>query len=125
MKRPILVATILAAVIVSGAVFVSAAGAQLVPNRNHPAEASTQYDGWAIPWPIVKCESGGRNLPPNRASAAGYYQIISSTWAAYGGRAFAPRADLATKAQQSIIAARIWDGGRGASQWVCAKLTGY
>src|SRR5581483_6090299 len=32
--------------------------------------------GWAIPYPIVLCESGGQNLPPNGAGASGYYQII-------------------------------------------------
>ena len=35
---------------------------------------------WAIPWPIVECESGGQNLPPNYASASGYYQMLDSTW---------------------------------------------
>ena len=37
---------------------------------------------WAIPWPIVQCESGGQNLPPNSAGASGYYQILRETWRA-------------------------------------------
>jgi hypothetical protein len=76
--------------------------------------------GWAIPWPIVQCESGGQNLPPNAAGASGYYQIMPATWKQYGGRG--PHAHLAAKAEQDRVAARIWDGGRGASNWVCTDL---
>lgn len=65
------------------------------------------------------CESGGANLPPNSAGASGVYQVIPETWAAYGGRQYAPEAYEASIPEQGVIAARIWDGGRGASQWVC------
>jgi peptidoglycan hydrolase CwlO-like protein len=75
---------------------------------------------WAIPWPIVQCESGGTNTPPNSAGASGYYQIIPSTWRGFGGKG--PAAYLAPKAEQDRVAAAIWDGGRGASNWVCAAL---
>jgi peptidoglycan hydrolase CwlO-like protein len=75
---------------------------------------------WAIPWPIVQCESGGTNTPPNSAGASGYYQIIPSTWRGSGGSG--PHAYLAPKAEQDRIAAKIWDGGRGARNWVCASL---
>ena len=79
--------------------------------------------GWAIPWPIVECESGGQNTPPNSAGASGYYQIIPSTWKGYGGSG--PAAYLAPKAEQDRVAAKIWDGGRGATQWDCyAMVTG-
>ena len=33
-----------------------------------------------------------------------------------------PAAYLAPKAEQDRVAAKIWDGGRGASNWVCAAL---
>lgn len=83
------------------------------------AASVTPYGEWAIPPAIVYCESRYRNLPPNSASASGYYQIISSTWATYGGKAFAPEAYLSSKYGQDVIASRIWDHGNGASQWVC------
>jgi Transglycosylase-like domain len=85
-----------------------------------PAEDSGGSTGWAIPSSVVQCESGGRNLPPNSAGASGYYQIIPGTWQAYGGGRYAPSAYQATARQQAVIAARIWDGGAGANQWVCA-----
>ena len=77
---------------------------------------------WAIPWPIVQCESGGQNLPPNYASASGYYQILDSTWRGLGGST--PHAYQASKAEQDRLAARLWAGGQGAHNWVCAALVG-
>lgn len=77
---------------------------------------------WAIPWAIVQCESGGYNHPPNWAGASGYYQIIPSTWAGFGGRG--PHAYLASKAEQDRVATRIWNGGAGARNWDCAYIVG-
>lgn len=78
--------------------------------------------GWAIPYAIVLCESGGQNLPPNSAGASGYYQIMPATWRLFGGTG--PAAYLASKAEQDAVASRIWNGGAGASNWVCAGIVG-
>ena len=88
--------------------------------RRARSTGATSGGPWAIPWPIVQCESGGTNTPPNSAGASGYYQIIPSTWRGSGGSG--PHAYLAPKAEQDRIAAKIWDGGRGAHNWVCASL---
>jgi peptidoglycan hydrolase CwlO-like protein len=77
--------------------------------------------GWAIPWAIVNCESGGQNFPPNSAGASGYYQIIPSTWAEYGGTG--PAAYLAPKSEQDAVAKRIW-AGSGPGAWDCARIVG-
>ena len=56
---------------------------------------------------IAQCESGG-NWSINTGN--GYYgglQMLGSTWVAYGGTQFAPRADLATREQQIVVAERI------------------
>jgi len=70
----------------------------------------------------VLCESGGQNLPPNSAGASGYYQIIPSTWTASAAPVRA--AYLTSKAEQDAVASRIWNGGAGASDWVCAGIVG-
>jgi septal ring factor EnvC (AmiA/AmiB activator) len=77
---------------------------------------------WAIPWPIVQCESGGQNLPPNFAGASGYYQFMPATWRGLGGST--PHAYQASKAEQDRLAAQLWAGGAGARNWVCASLVG-
>ena len=85
-----------------------------------PATAQGPGGPWAIPWPIVQCESGGRNTPPNYASASGYYQILDSTWKGLGGST--KHAYQASKAEQDRLAARLWAGGAGRHNWVCADL---
>jgi peptidoglycan hydrolase CwlO-like protein len=77
---------------------------------------------WAIPWAIVQCESGGRNVGPNWAGASGYYQFIVATWKGLGGST--PQAYMASKAEQDRLAAKLWDGGRGARNWDCAAIVG-
>jgi hypothetical protein len=77
---------------------------------------------WAIPWSVVQCESGGQNLPPNFASASGYYQMLDSTWKGLGGST--RHAYQASKAEQDRLAGRLWAGGSGAHNWVCAGIVG-
>ena len=74
---------------------------------------------------IVMCESGGRNLTPNSAGASGYYQIIPSTWALFGGTHYTQQAYQAPKAIQDLIAARIWNNGAGWANWDCAKMVNW
>jgi hypothetical protein len=78
--------------------------------------------GWAIPYAIVLCESGGQDLPPNSAGASGYYQIIPSTWRMFGGTG--PAAYLTSKAEQDAVAARIYRGGASVGNWDCAAILG-
>jgi septal ring factor EnvC (AmiA/AmiB activator) len=72
---------------------------------------------YAIPTYIVMCESGGNYHALNPSSGAGgAYQILPSTWRAYGGEG-APQD--APKAEQDRIAAEIWRDS-GPSAWACA-----
>jgi hypothetical protein len=72
---------------------------------------------YSIPTYIVMCESGGNYHALNPSSGAGgAYQILPSTWAAYGGHG-APQD--APKAEQDRIAAEIWRDS-GPSAWSCA-----
>ncbi|MEU3912769.1 MULTISPECIES: transglycosylase family protein [unclassified Streptomyces] len=64
---------------------------------------------------VAACESGG-NWSINTGN--GYYgglQFSASTWAAYGGKAYAAQANQATKSQQIAIAEKVLKGqGKGA-----------
>jgi LysM repeat protein len=76
------------------------------------ALAATTHD-WTG---VAECESGG-DWSINTGN--GYYgglQFSQSTWAAYGGTALAPRADLATPAQQVEIAEKVL-AGQGIGAW--------
>ncbi|MFJ4027046.1 transglycosylase family protein [Paenarthrobacter sp. NPDC089989] len=68
---------------------------------------------------IAQCESGG-NWAINTGN--GYYgglQFSSPTWLANGGGAYAPTANLASKAQQIEIANRLY-AKNGLRDWGCA-----
>jgi peptidoglycan hydrolase CwlO-like protein len=72
---------------------------------------------YAIPTYIVMCESGGNYHALNPSSGAGgAYQILPSTWRAYGGQGLPQDAP---KAEQDRIAAEIWRDS-GPSAWSCA-----
>ncbi|WP_342769104.1 transglycosylase family protein [Flexivirga caeni] len=68
---------------------------------------------------IAQCESGG-NWSINTGN--GYYgglQFDIGTWLGAGGGQFAPRADLASRAEQITVANRIY-ASRGLGAWGCA-----
>lgn len=65
---------------------------------------------------VAACESSG-NWHINTGN--GYFgglQFTQSTWLAYGGGKYAPRADLATKDQQILIAEKVLSG-QGPGAW--------
>lgn len=83
------------------------------------SEGAPNFAGgpYAIPTYIVMCESGGNYSALNPSSGAGgAYQIIPSTWEAYGGEGLPHQAP---KAEQDRIARLIWEGA-GPGAWVCA-----
>jgi uncharacterized protein YabE (DUF348 family) len=68
---------------------------------------------------IAQCESGG-NWSINTGN--GYYgglQFLTSTWLSNGGGDFAPRADLASRAEQITVANRLY-AKAGLGPWGCA-----
>src|SRR5262245_7698077 len=86
---------------------------QVAASSGTPAYLGGPY---AIPTYIVMCESGGNYQAFNPASGAGgAYQILPSTWRAYGGQG-APQE--ASKSEQDRIAAMIWRDS-GPSAWAC------
>ncbi|MEV0964641.1 transglycosylase family protein [Streptomyces sp. NPDC049910] len=87
----------------------AAIAAPLMASGTASAATASEWDA------VAQCESGG-NWSINTGN--GYYgglQFSASTWAAYGGTAFASTADKATKAQQIQIAEKVLAGqGKGA-----------
>ncbi|MFW3172515.1 transglycosylase family protein [Geodermatophilus sp. CPCC 206100] len=82
-----------------------------------PAQASTTHD-WTG---VAACESGGDWSINTGNGYFGGLQFSQSTWAAFGGTAFAPRADLATPAQQVETAEKVL-AGQGVGAWpTCGK----
>jgi murein DD-endopeptidase MepM/ murein hydrolase activator NlpD len=73
---------------------------------------------------VAACESSN---DWNINTGNGFYgglQFTQSTWEAYGGRAYAARADLASKDQQIAVAEKVLDG-QGPGAWpVCSVRAG-
>jgi resuscitation-promoting factor RpfA len=74
------------------------------------AKAASVWDA------VAQCESSG-NWQINTGN--GFYgglQFTSSTWLAFGGGAYAPRADLASRSQQIVVAEAVL-AVQGAGAW--------
>jgi len=94
-----------------------AASAAAAANEAEQQVAENLGGPYSIPTYIVMCESGGNYSAVNPSSGAGgAYQIMPSTWTAYGGTGLPQDA---SKAEQDRIAALIW-ADVGASAWSCA-----
>ncbi len=78
--------------------------------------ALTPYVGgsgrWAIPWPIVVCESGGSWFAANPSGAVGPYQLL-------GHGAPYPATTMDAKMENHRIASELYAGGAGRGAWVC------
>ncbi|MFE0773692.1 transglycosylase family protein [Streptomyces sp. NPDC058861] len=87
-----------------------------------PAYACAR-DQW--PWGCVaECESGGRWHVNTGNGFYGGLQFWQPTWVEHGGLAYAPRADLATRAQQIRVAEEVLRT-QGWGAWpVCSKRYG-
>jgi resuscitation-promoting factor RpfB len=97
-------------------------GTKSRPVAPAPAPAPPPSDTSGLNWDAVaSCESGG-NWSINTGN--GYYgglQFSSSTWLAYGGGAYAARADLAAKSQQIAVAEKVL-AAQGPGAWpVCGR----
>ncbi|MGI5455434.1 transglycosylase family protein [Streptomyces sp. CA-249302] len=90
-----------------------AIAAPLMAAGNASAATASEWDA------VAQCESGG-NWSINTGN--GYYgglQFSASTWAAYGGTAYASQANQASKAQQIAVAEKVL-ASQGKGAWpVC------
>ncbi|MER5546177.1 transglycosylase family protein [Streptomyces sp. NPDC002589] len=108
-RRPSKAVRVVALAGVTGA----AVAAPLMAAGNASAATASEWDT------VAQCESGG-NWSINTGN--GFYgglQFSASTWAAYGGTAYASTANQATKAQQIAVAEKVL-GAQGKGAWpVC------
>jgi LysM repeat protein len=97
-----------------------AAGATVVglgvlssPASAHTGQAGQPGHDWSG---VAQCMSSSDWSTNTGNGQYGGLQFKQSTWAGFGGTEFAPRADLATPAQQVEIAERVLDG-QGPGAW--------
>jgi LysM repeat protein len=88
-------------------------GAAAVGIGTFAAPASASGHDWTG---VAECESGGNWQINTGNGYSGGLQFSSSTWSAYGGNAYASRADLASPAQQIAVAERVL-AGQGVGAW--------
>ncbi|WP_326698454.1 transglycosylase family protein [Streptomyces sp. NBC_01754] len=127
-KRPLEAAFALLLVLLSvlGLAGRSAAEApsQAAPSQAAPARAAlvptvTAGTDWDR---IAQCESGGRWDINTGNGYHGGLQFAPSTWQAYGGTRYAPRADLATRSEQIAVGERV-ARSQGMGAWpTCGRL---
>ena len=89
------------------------------PSAGNTSGAGINLSNAAMWDRIAQCESGG-NWSINTGN--GYYgglQFATASWLANGGDDFAPRADLASRAEQITVANRYY-AKAGLGPWGCA-----
>jgi hypothetical protein len=104
-----------------GAVATGAVGLGSLLLTGGTAHASGGGPNWDA---IASCESSGNWHISTGNGFYGGLQFTQSTWNAYGGKAYAPRADMASREQQIAVAQRTL-AGQGIGAWpVCGKNAG-
>ncbi|MDO5731794.1 resuscitation-promoting factor [Corynebacterium sphenisci] len=89
--------------------------------KARPAAPAAGYGVWDQ---LAQCESGGDWHIDNGNGFSGGLQFTDSTWAAYGGTEYAPRASQASREQQIAVAERV-QAGQGWGAWpACSAQLG-
>ncbi|MGW1255473.1 transglycosylase family protein [Streptomyces sp. NPDC002513] len=101
---------------------VTAGGAGIaIPLIGAGVAHAAEVDTWAK---VAACESSGDWSINTGNGHYGGLQFTRSTWEAYGGTAYARRADLATRDQQIAVAEKVL-AGQGPGAWpVCSGRAG-
>ncbi|WP_030247591.1 transglycosylase family protein [Streptomyces sp. NRRL S-350] len=104
--------------VVAGAAVAALPVAGLVTATSASAASVSTWDA------VAQCESGGNWAISTGNGFYGGLQFTSSTWAAYGGTAYAAQANQATKAQQIAVAEKVL-ASQGPGAWpVCSVKAG-
>jgi len=86
-----------------------------------PARVLSRSSVWDA---LSSCESGGNWSANTGNGYQGGLQFLPQTWRTHGGAAFAPSADLATRAQQIAVAQQVL-ASQGWAAWpACSAMLG-
>ncbi|KIF74785.1 transglycosylase [Streptomyces sp. 150FB] len=97
----------------------AAVAVPLLSATSASAASSSEWDQ------VAQCESGGNWQIDTGNGFYGGLQFTNSTWAAYGGTAYAPQANQASKSQQISVAEKVLAGqGKGAWPSCGVNLSG-
>ncbi|MET7858323.1 transglycosylase family protein [Streptomyces sp. NPDC005318] len=106
------------AIVVAAGVTGSAIAIPLLGAAGAHAADATTWDR------VAECESGGMWSADLGNGFYGGLQFSQDAWKSYGGEAYAPRADLASRSQQIAIAEKVLDD-QGPKAWPsCAVISG-
>ncbi|MEV3930135.1 transglycosylase family protein [Streptomyces sp. NPDC049944] len=106
------------AIVVAAGVTGSAIAIPLLGAGGAQAADATTWDR------VAECESGGMWSADLGNGYYGGLQFSQDTWSAYGGTAYAARADLASRSQQIAVAEKMLDD-KGPQAWPsCAVISG-
>ncbi|MBV6697716.1 LysM peptidoglycan-binding domain-containing protein [Kitasatospora aureofaciens] len=104
--------------VVAGAAVAALPVAGLVTATSASAAPTSAWDT------VAQCESGGNWSISTGNGFYGGLQFTPSTWAAYGGTAYASQANQATRAQQIAVAEKVL-AAQGPGAWpVCSQKAG-
>ena len=88
------------------------------------ARAAAPAAGYGVWDQLAQCESGGNWAIETGNGYSGGLQFADSTWAAYGGTEYAPRASQATREQQIAVAEKV-QASQGWGAWpACTAAMG-
>ncbi|MGW7262058.1 transglycosylase family protein [Streptomyces sp. NPDC054842] len=106
------------AIIVAAGVTGSAIAIPLLGATGASAADGTTWDR------VAECESGGSWSADNANGFYGGLQMTQENWEKYGGLAYAPSPDEASRSQQIAVAEKVLDG-QGLAAWpTCGPLSG-
>ncbi|MFD0277437.1 transglycosylase family protein [Kitasatospora sp. NPDC127111] len=107
-----------ARLVLAGGVVAALPVAGLVTATSASAAPTSSWDA------VAQCESGGNWSISTGNGFYGGLQFTPSTWAAYGGTAYAPQANRATREQQISVAEKVL-ASQGPGAWpVCSAKAG-
>lgn len=97
---------------------------KVVGTKQGPVPAIPSSSQYSINWDrLAQCESSGNWATNTGNGFYGGLQFTYGTWLAYGGGAYAPRADLASREQQIAIAEKVL-AGQGLGAWPACTASG-